>query len=169
MGLPRKLKNFNLYNDGNSFMGVVAEFTQPKLMLAMEEWRGGGMLGPVKVDMGLQMLEAEFTVGGIVKQLMRQFGSARVDGVLMRLVGAYQADDGSGVDQVEIVMRGRYEEIDMGNAKPGEDTEHKIKAPLSYYKLSINGRVEIEIDMLNAVFLVDGTDRYAEIRGALGL
>lgn len=169
MGLPRKLKNFNLYNDGNSYLGQIAEFTQPKIALQMEEWRGGGMLGPVKIDMGLQLIEAEFTNGGLVLQALRQFGTPRVDGVLLRLVGAYQRDDGSAVQAVETVMRGRHEEIDMGNAKAGEDTEHKFKLPLSYYKLVVDNRVELEIDMINAIFLVDGIDRYAEIRAAIGL
>lgn len=168
MGLPSKLKNFRLYNDGANYQGIIAEFTQPKIALQMEEWRGGGMLGPVKIDMGLQAMEAEFTNGGLVKQVMRQFGSTSVDGVLLRLVGAYQSDDNGNVDQVELVMRGRLEELDMGNAKAGEDTEHKVKVPLAYYKISINGRTEIEIDMLNSVFIVDGVDRYAEIRNALG-
>jgi P2 family phage contractile tail tube protein len=168
MGLPSKLKNFRLYNDGNSYQGIVGEFTQPKIALQMEEWRGGGMLGPVKIDMGLQLMEAEFTNGGLVKQVMRQFGSTSVDGVLLRLVGAYQSDDTGNVDQVELVMRGRLEELDMGNAKAGEDTEHKVKVPLSYYKIAVNGRTEIEIDMLNSIFIVDGVDRYAEIRNALG-
>src|SRR3546814_14451020 len=100
----------------------------------------------------------------MVRQVLRQFGISRVDGVLLRLVGAYQADDGSGVDQVELVMRGRHEELDMGNAKAGEGTSHKQKFPLAYYKVSINGRVEMEIDMLNAVFIVDGVDRRSEER-----
>lgn len=169
MGLPRKLKNFNLYNDGNSYMGVVGEFTQPKIAAQMEDWRGGGMLGPVKIDMGLEGMEAEFSVGGLVTQIIRQFGIPRVDGVLLRLVGAYQRDDGSAPQSVETVMRGRYQEIDMGNAKAGEDTEHKAKMPLSYYKLVVDGRVEMEIDMINSVFIVDGIDRYAEIRAAIGL
>lgn len=168
MCLPSKLKNFRLYNDGNNYQGIVAEVTQPKIALQMEEWRGGGMLGPVKIDMGLQAMEAEFTNGGLVKQVMRQFGATSVDGVLLRLVGAYQSDDNGNVDQVELVMRGRLEELDMGNAKAGEDTEHKVKVPLAYYKIAINGRTEIEIDMLNSVFIVDGVDRYSEIRNALG-
>lgn len=169
MGLPQKLKNFNLYNDGESYLGVIEEFTQPKIAIAMEEWRGGGMLGPIMIDNGLEAMTAEWTNGGMVRQTLRQFGISRVDGVLLRLVGAYQADDGSGVDQVEIVMRGRHQEIDMGNAAAGKETQHKQKFPLAYYKLSINGRVEVEIDLLNSVFIVDGVDRYAEIRRALEL
>lgn len=168
MGLASKLKNYRLYNDGNNYQGVIAEFTQPKITRQMEEWRGGGMLGPVKVDMGLQLMEAEFTNGGLVKQCFRQFAADTVDGCMLRLVGAYEDDSTGNVEAVEIVMRGRPEELDMGNAKAGEDTEHKVKWPLAYYKVAIGGRTEIEIDMLNSVFVVDGTDVYAKIRNALG-
>lgn len=54
MGLPRKLKNLNTYVDGEGFLGTVAEFEEPKLAIATEEWRGGGMLGPVMLDKGLR-------------------------------------------------------------------------------------------------------------------
>jgi len=45
MGLPRKLKNFNLFQNGVSFMGMVPEVTLPKLSRKMEEYRAGGMSG----------------------------------------------------------------------------------------------------------------------------
>lgn len=168
MGLPSKLKNYRVYNDGNNYQGIVAEIILPKIAHLMESWRGGGMLGAVKVDMGLDEMELEFTNGGLVKQCLRQMGTPTVDGCLLRFVGAYQSDDSGNVDQCEVVVRGRPQELDMGNAKAGEDTEHKAKWPISYFKLSINGRVEIEIDLLNAIYIVDGVDRYAAIRNALG-
>lgn len=36
MGLPRKLKNFNLSVDGTSYLGEATEFTQPKLTMKLE-------------------------------------------------------------------------------------------------------------------------------------
>ena len=48
-------------------------------------------------------------------------------------------------------------------AKPGDDTEHEYTLPLAYYRRVVDGRVEIEIDMIAGVFIVDGIDRYAEI------
>jgi P2 family phage contractile tail tube protein len=38
----------------------------------------------------------------------------------------------------------------------------------SYYKLTVDGLDWIEIDLLGALFIVFGTDRYAEIRDAIG-
>ena len=71
------------------------------------------------------------------------------------------------VDRIEIVIRGRHEEIDMGEAKPGEGGEFKIKTAIVYYKLTWNGVTEIEADPLNGVLIVGGVDRRAAIRNAL--
>lgn len=169
MALPAKLKNMNIFNDANNYLGKAAEVTLPKLTIKMEGWRGAGMIGEVKTDMGLDALDLEWKVGGLDLISLRQFGIADVAGVLLRFMGAYQADDGSANHAVEIVMRGRHEELDWGSQKPGDDTEHGIKTPLVYYKLIVDGRTEIEIDLLNSIFIVDGVDRYASIRDALGL
>lgn len=163
MGLPRKLKNLNTFVDGESYIGVITEFEEPKLAIATEEWRGGGMLGPVMLDMGLEAQEAGITMGGHEAALIRKFGTTRVDGVRLRLVGAYQADNGSAAQAVEIYIGGRFTEIDPGKSKAGDSTEQKFKVPLAYYRRVVDGRTEIEIDMLRGIFIVDGLDRYAEI------
>ena len=169
MALPSKLKDLNLFNDGESYIGIVASFTLPTLTRLMEEWRGGGMAGPVKIDNGQDAIEAEWTLGGLNLTVLRQYGAIRVDGVQLRFAGAYRRPDTGAVDAVEIVIRGRHEEIDMGEGKPGEDTEWKVKTAAAYYKLTINGTVEIEIDMVNGIELVGGVDRNAEIRRAIGV
>jgi P2 family phage contractile tail tube protein len=168
MGMPSKLKNHNLFLDGTTHAGVVAEVTIPKLALKMEEWRGGGMLGPIMIDQGLDKIEVEFTLGGLVASAVRQFGATRHDAVLLRHAGAYQEDGSGAVQACEVICRGRYSELDFGNQKPGDDTEHKAKLACSYYKLSVDGQVWIEVDLLTSVFIVFGVDRYAEIAAALG-
>ena len=69
---------------------------------------------------------------------------------------------------MEIVVRGRHTEIDAGTGKVGDDTEFSTKTSASYYKLSINGRTEIEIDMVGMVFIVNGVDMLAAQRRAIG-
>ncbi|HEM7588918.1 TPA: phage major tail tube protein, partial [Serratia marcescens] len=73
------------------------------------------------------------------------------------------------VTPVEIVVRGRHETIEMGDAQPGEDTEHKITTTCSYYKLVVNGEEVIEIDLLNFVEKVNGKDLLEAQRKAIGL
>ena len=166
MGLPRKLKNFNLSIDGTSYLGEATEFTQPKLSMKLEEFRSGGMNGTVEVNMGMEKLEAEFKIGGHDSSLMSLFGGT-INGTMLRFNGAYQRDDTEDVDAVEIVCRGRVAEIDEGSSKAGDDTEHKLS--LTYYKKTVNGTDLIEIDNLNNVCVVNGKDRLAEIRRAMGI
>lgn len=169
MALPSKLKNFNVFNDGNNYQGKVGEITLPKLSRKLQEWRGGGMDSPIEADLGGEKITLEYTCGGMLKDALSQFGATQAGAYALRFAGAYQRDDDGGVDAVEVVVRGRPVEIDMGNAKTGDDTAHKFTVSCAYYKLSINGAVVIEIDPVNFIFNVNGADRLAEQRRALGL
>lgn len=171
MALPKKLKNMNLFNDGVSYTGQSKSVTLPKLARKLESFRGGGMDGPVKVDLGHSDdgIQFEWTLGGWDLTALRQFGAVSANSVLLRWAGSVQRDDSGEVSAVEVVVRGRHEEIDMGDSEPGEDTEHKITTTCSYYKLTIDGNVELEIDLLNFIFQVNGKDMLAEHRKAIGL
>ena len=169
MGLPRKIKNFATFVDGISYLGEMPEVALPKLARKMDDYRSGGMNAPVKADFGMEGMEAELTAAGYMKDLFTKWGALRHDAVLLRFAGALQSDDSEGVDTLEVVMRGRFTEIDPGKAKAGDKTEIKLKAALSYYKLSINGQAKLEIDAVNFIEVVNGIDRLAQVRAALGI
>lgn len=171
MAMPRKLKNMNLFNDGTSYLGIAKSATPPPLSRKMEGYRGGGMNGSVKADLGMSDdgLQFEWKLGGLDLIVLKQFGMVKADGVMLRFAGAYQQDDTGEVAAVEIVVRGRHETIEMGESAPGEDTEHSITTTCSYYKLTINGEDVIEIDLLNFVEIIDGVDMLAEQRKAIGI
>ena len=171
MALARKLKNMNLFNEGNSYLGQVKTVTLPKLARKTEDFRGGGMNGTVKVDLGMSDdgLVLESTFGGLDLLTLRQFGLEKADGVYLRFAGAYQSDDTGEVDAVEVIVKGRHEEIDGGDAEPGEDTEHKVTTNCVYYKLTVNGVVEVEIDLLGFKETINGVDRLEKQRNAIGL
>ncbi|MNL38737.1 Phage tail tube protein FII [compost metagenome] len=161
----------NLFNDGVSYVGQSKSVTLPKLGRKFEQFRGGGMDGPVKADLGHSDdgIQLEWTLGGWDLTALRQYGAVSVSGVMLRWAGSIQRDDTGDVSAVEVVVRGRHEEIDMGDAESGEDTEHKFTTTCSYYKLTIDGNVEVEIDLLNFIFNVNGKDMLAEHRKAIGL
>ncbi len=169
MGLPSKLKNMNLFREAVSYIGTVTEVTLPKLGRKFEGYRAGGMDAEVDIDMGGEKLELEWTAGGIVAEAIGGFGAATHDAEMLRFAGAYQAEDTGQVIPVEAVARGRPQEIDMGTAKLGGDTEHKFKMSCSYYKLIVNGREIVEIDVTGMVFKVGGVDRLSAQRAAIGL
>lgn len=169
MGLPRKLKNFALFADGENYMGEVPEVTLPTLTRKMDEYRGGGMNMPVELDYGMEKMEAEIKAAGWFSQMLKSWGAPRADAMLLRFAGAVQADDTGAVQACEAVMRGRFAEWDPGNAQAGEATEQTYKLAMSYFKLTIDGTVVLEIDAINMIEMVNGEDRMAQVRTALGV
>ena len=171
MAMPRKLKNLNLFNDGNSYLGVAKSVTLPALGRKMEAYRGGGMNGPVKADLGMSDdgIQFEWKTGGLDLISLRQFGAVNASSVALRFSGPYQQDDTGEVSNVEVVVRGRHETIEMGDAQPGEDTEHSMTTTCSYYKLTVDGEEIIEIDLLNFIEKVNGVDMLEKQRKAIGL
>lgn len=168
MALPRKLKHFNVFYNGEECFGQATEITLPKLSRKFEEYRGAGMPGPVDIDLGNEKLELEHSYGGLMLSIIKDYALPKADGVLLRFAGSYQRDDSADVDAVEVTVRGRHQEIDSGNAKAGDDTEFKIKSSLTYYKLVVNGKTLIEIDHINMIEIVNGVDRLKEHRNAIG-
>ncbi|MEZ0505643.1 phage major tail tube protein [Pseudomonas sp. Env-44] len=171
MAMPRKLKNLNLFNDGNSYLGLVKSLTLPSLGRKMEAYRGGGMNGPVKADLGMSDdgIQFEWKTGGLDLISLRQFGAVNASSVALRFSGPYQQDDTGEVSNVEVVVRGRHETIEMGDAQPGEDTEHSMTTTCSYYKLTVDGEEIIEIDLLNFVEKVNGVDMLDKHRTGMGI
>ncbi|WP_373379604.1 phage major tail tube protein [Cupriavidus nantongensis] len=169
MAMPRKLKNFNVFADGVSHVGECEEIILPKLTRKLEEYRAGGMNGPIDLDFGNEKLELETTYGSIMREILKQYGVTRASAAMVRFAGAYQRDDTGDMDAVEVVVRGRHTELDFGTGKVGDSSQFKVKSSLAYYKLTINGEVWVEIDHENFIEVVFGVDRLAEQRRAMGL
>lgn len=169
MGLPRKLKNFAVFVDGENYMGEVPEVKLPPITRKLEDYRSGGMGGDVKLDFGQEAMEGEIKAAGWLKGLLKTWGTSRVDGLMLRFAGALQSDDTGQITACEAVLRGRLSEWDSGTNKAGEATEHDYKMAVSYYKLTIDGQVIFEIDLVNMIEVVDGVDRMSQVRTALGV
>jgi P2 family phage contractile tail tube protein len=168
MGLPRTLKDMMIFNAGGAYRGQAMSFVPPKLARKLEEFRSGGMDRAVKLDMGGEALECEIETAGPMRDILGQYGGL-ISSVMLRLVGTFENDETGGIDTVEFTVRGRHEEIDLGTYKVGEKSENKSKLALTYLKVDWNGATVIEVDVINMIEIVDGVDRLAERRAALGI
>lgn len=171
MALPKKLKNFNLFIDGGSYLGQVSEVTLPTLTRKMEEYRGGGMSGPVKIDMGMEALSMEFTMSNFTDtEIMKTFGICDASGVALRFRGVHEQDNFICVPGVvDIYVRGRLSAIERDAAKAGEDSNTKYTLEVSYYKENVNGEDIVELDFANMIEKIDGKDQLLLQRAALGI
>lgn len=168
MGLPRKLKAMAIFVNGTHYAGECTEATPPTLERELEDYRAGGMGGPVKLDMGGKELTITLKMAGHVAALVQEYGGS-LSGTQLRLVQAVQADDTEVVQGVEIVARGRLTKLDPGSAKVGDLTEHEYEFACTYLKWIDNGNTLVEIDYVNLIENVGGVDRMAETRAVLGI
>ena len=166
--IPQVLFDTNLFLGGISFSGDVPSVTLPKLTVKTDSFRGGGMGGEIEMDMGLEKLESSFVTTGVRRESMKYFGLADQTSCNAVFRGAFKGLGGK-VTPVIATMRGMLKELDMGDWKPGDKAENKYAMALQYYKLEVDGRVMYEIDMVNAVRVIDGVDQLAAERSALGL
>ena len=165
---PKVLKNMNLFVDGRGYAGRIDEIELPKLTLKTEEHRAGGMDLPVEIDLGMEKLEATLTLSDYDPELFKLYGLVDNDSVAITVRGAIQAQ-GDTAKPVVINMRGGWRELDSGSWKPGDKSTVKIAVIANYYKLSIDGEELIEVDAINLVRKVNGTDQMEAIRSAIGL
>ena len=166
--LPNQLRDFNVFFEGGSWIGVCTEIELPKLTKKMEDFYTGN--GAVKLEMGNEALEATVTLDGAERELFDSYGVCDVAGLALRFAGAHETQDATcQTDRYEIVLRGRLQEIDSGTAKKGEGHQYKFIFAASYYKLMQNGNDVIEIDHVNYIERVNGVDRLAAKRAAIGI
>jgi P2 family phage contractile tail tube protein len=161
-------KNINLFVDGRGYAGQLEEFTPPALTLVMEEFRAGGMDAPIELEMGMEKLEASFTLKAYDRDVLSLFGVAEGEQVNFTAREALESFDGT-TKAVVHNMRGRIRKIDPGTSKPGEAPGLATELALTYYKQTHDGVVIHEIDVENMVRIINGTDRLAGQRAALGV
>lgn len=162
------LKNINLFVDGRGYAGQIDEYNAPDLTLVTEDYRAGGMDAPVTLDMGMEALETSFSLIAYDRDVLALFGVAEGNTVPFVARGALESYDGT-VTPVVHTMRGKITQISRGTWAPGEKPQLQITMRLDYYREEHGGQLVHEIDVENMKRVVNGTDRLAEIRDALGL
>jgi uncharacterized protein len=161
-------KNFHLTVDGVGYAGQADEVNPPKLTKKTDEFRGGGMNAPVKLGMGMEAMDADFTLVQFAKKVLSLYGVAEGQYVSFILREALESYDGT-TTPVAHFMRGTITELDMGTAKAGDKASLKVALNLNYYKLQHGTDVVQEVDIINMVHIVNGVDVLAAQRAALGL
>ena len=167
--LPRTLRNFSLFIDGEGYAGKVTELTLPTLAIQAEEYRAGGLDVPVEIDMGMEALEAEFTLAEYDPEVLKLWGLYDQMAVQLTARGAIQRNGDADAVSVVVNLTGHFKTFDPGAFEAGAITEANFTFGVRYYKLAIANEELIEIDIENMKRIVNGTDQLTSLREAMGL
>lgn len=169
MSGPRQvLKNLNLFFESRSFAGNITEFNPPKIELNTDEFRAGGMDGQVRLTMGLNTLDTDFSVVSFDPKLLAMVSPIE-NNERSFIVREWLEDWDANEAGREIVMRGKVTGLDEGTHTPGQRAQVKVTMNLVYYKESIGGNIVKELDIVNMVWFDGEVDRLAQARNFLGI
>lgn len=161
-------KNLTINVDGRGYAGQLSDFNAPKLAQKVEEFRAGGMNVSVELNMGMEKMEADFSLLQYSRDVLALFGLTDGNQVPITVREVLESYDGT-ITPVVHTMRGKVKEVDPGTSKPGDLNPIKFSIALSYYKLQHGPTVVQEIDAVNMIHSVNGVDIMAAQRAALGL
>lgn len=162
------LKHFNLFVDGVGFAGNIEELQTPNLSIVEEEFRAGGMDAPIGLDMGMEKLEASFSMAKFSQAVLSQFGLAEGTDVQLTARGSLESLDGTKTPVV-VSMRGKIRSAEPSSWQAGQKATWTITVSLRYYRFVQGGSTIHEIDVLNMKRIIGGVDQLAQHRANLGL
>ena len=167
--LPRVVKHFAVSVDGRGYAGRADEVKLPDIALKTEEFRAGGMDGPVQIDMGMEALECEITFAEHDKNVVALFGQADMTYTIRGAIQDYWGV--LGADAVPVLIRfvGRCKKVNPGVLKPGDRGSVTLTIAITRFGYVINNELALYIDMENGIRVVDGKDQLATVRKTLKL
>lgn len=169
--LPRRIaRNFNFYlaPEGTS-MDLLGQASKVKLKVPKkktEEVRNAGMHYPVQVEVGFEKPECNFTVSGLLPELIAAYG-LEPGRDFPFLLAAATVDEGTGrTYSFTISGFGYFTEQDMDDFEAGgKKHETKYEIACRSFKISEDGREVFAADPFN--IFVNGRNTTAAINRAL--
>lgn len=170
MLVPEGITNFAVYGDNNEFFGI-AEAQLPKITHMTETIKGAGIAGEIEsVFLGhVSAMEMTLSFRTLTKETM---GLATPEQHQLELRAAQQSRAQKGgkltTTAVKYVVIGQAKETDPGKLAPAATADASVTFAVTYLAVFVAGEKVMEVDPLNFIFYMGGTDYLAETRKALG-
>ncbi|SHG90407.1 phage major tail tube protein [Tepidibacter thalassicus] len=162
--------NFAVYENSTEYYGM-AEVTLPEISNLTEEVKGAGISGTFEsVVLGhLEAMTLTLNFRTLVKDAVALL-EPRDHQIDLR-VAQQGKDTVSGkttVTSIKHVMVVKPKKLNPGKVAPASPAEASGEYAVTYWATFIDGEKVLEVDILNFIYFVNGTDYLADVRKALG-
>lgn len=165
MAAPITIRNFNVFLDGRSWVGVVKTGKLPAVTIQAEDFRGAGMEGPIQIDMGLEAMTAELEFKEHNPTIVTLFGTRP----LLVLRASAMGQDSFDAQAHVYTMRGLFRSKATGDFGAGSDVMMTATMGVEAFKHELDGEVLMDIDLVSGRRIIGGVDQGASQRAALGI
>jgi P2 family phage contractile tail tube protein len=162
--------NFAVYENSTEYYGM-AEATLPEISNMTEEIKGAGISGTLEtVILGhLEAMTLTLNFRTVTKEAIA-LAEPR-DHMIDLRVAQQGKDTVSGkitITPVKHIFIVQPKKLNPGKVSPATPAEASGEYGVTYYATFIDGKKMLEIDILNFIYYVNGTDYLADVRKALG-
>ncbi len=164
--VPEKINNYNVYADGEKMIGMAAEVELPTIKMKTSTTEGVGISGEIdSPTIGqFESMEAKFKFNTLYSSVTDMMNPLKTQNLTLRAAQqVYDKSGGYAFKGLRIVMGGRVKEFNPGTVKKGEAMDAEVTMELTYYMIEVDGKKTVEVDKLNDVYIVDGTNMLAGI------
>jgi P2 family phage contractile tail tube protein len=165
-----RVTNANVYMDGASFLGRCEEITLPQVKHKTADHKALGMVGAAEFFAGIDKMEAKFKWNSFYEDVFTKaanpFRAVRLQA--RASLETHNAEGLAAERPVVVHLAGRFKEFPLGAFKQHDNVELETTMTVTYVKLVIDGKEKLEIDVMENIYKVDGTDILANYRRNIG-
>jgi len=171
VGIPEKLINFRVFEDGTQFLGV-AQVELPQVQMMNVSIKGSGIAGEVESPVlgHTQSMTLKITFRTLTPEAwgLTKPGAHQLD-FRAGLESYVLADGKQKVVPNKVWVRGKTKSSGLGKAEPGNTMDSEVEMEVEAIGVYYDGKEAFYHDKYNGIFRVDGTDYLQEERAAEGM
>lgn len=162
--------NANVYLDGNSLLGKVAEATAPTIKVKFADVETLGLVGMAELPTGLDKMECKLKFNAIYPDVSAKCSNPfETHEIQIRgSIETYTSMGRSAQVPSVIYIRGTFKDNALGNYKQHQNVDLGADMNVIAVKHEVDGKVLLEIDVFANIWKVNGEDILASYRQNIG-
>jgi P2 family phage contractile tail tube protein len=168
--IVNRLTNANIYLEGVSLLGRGEEIDLPQPKAVMVEHKGLGMFGKPEFPAGIDKLETRVKWASFYPEVLPSIFNPR-QSISVMVRGDLETWNSAGLNSelpVVAFMTVLFKDAPTFKFKKQENVDFESTGAVYYYKLTVAGVDQVEIDVLANIYNVMGEDILAAYRLNIG-
>lgn len=168
--IPYAIAAYKVYLGTKELTGIAGEVTLPDLEEMTESFEGAGILGEIEVgtEGRFSKFEAEFPF----QTLDREITELKMNSdkpISLRAAGEYINKETGKIEfaKIKITLKGPRTSLSLGKLAANKPTQSTVKMKPFYVKVEVNEEILVEVDKLNGIYKLNGTDQLSTINSFL--
>lgn len=167
--LPDKINNFNVYDGKTKLVGVSSEITLPSFEPLTDTLNVAGMAGEIESEVigSFGSLKIEIPFENLSSDFF-EFAASTNPVVIRGAMEVFNTQtQAKKLSPVVITIKGRTLTVNPGTFKKGGKGQPSISKEVTYIKITVDGKTQVELDKLNSIFIMGGVDLLEKVRNQI--